>query len=125
MDGGADTVGSAHPDNKKSGTSTTRRMLERIQPPAARSEGRAWNRHHRPQVAIAGGHPSDVHLDWIVAAEPLEATLLQAAEELRLEGRLELADLIRETHLAPVRPSPPKFPRPSQPVNYGEASCRA
>jgi hypothetical protein len=51
---------------------------------------------HGSKVAVRRGHPPHVHGDRGGASEPLEPTLLEDAEEFRLEGGLELADLVEE-----------------------------
>src|SRR5262249_5600823 len=55
------------------------------------------------EVTVGGGHHAGVDLDRIRAADALEASLLQIAEQLRLELRGEIPDLVEEDRPAPRR----------------------
>ena len=48
------------------------------------------------QVAVRGGDDPDVDLARLRRAEPLDLAVLEDAQELRLEGGVELADLVEE-----------------------------
>ena len=48
------------------------------------------------QVLVRRGDHADVHLDALVAADPLELPLLEDAEQLGLHGRRDVADLVEE-----------------------------
>src|SRR6185369_6971922 len=52
--------------------------------------------HQRVQIAVRRRDPADVTVDRLVAADALEALLLEDAEELRLELGLQLCDLVEE-----------------------------
>jgi len=53
-------------------------------------------RHGLLQVLVGGRDDSDVHLDRGVAPDPRELPVLQDVEELGLERRVEIADLVEE-----------------------------
>src|SRR5258708_29057008 len=55
---------------------------------------------HRTQVTVRGSDPPDVHRDRRGSSEPFEATLLEDAEELRLEDGLELSYFVEEERSA-------------------------
>ena len=52
--------------------------------------------HHRLEVAVRGGDDADVDFDLLVAAKLGELRVLQHVEQLGLERRLHLADLVEE-----------------------------
>jgi hypothetical protein len=52
--------------------------------------------HQVREVGVRGGDHPGVHRDLPAAAEPLDPVVLQEAEELDLEGRRQLADLVEE-----------------------------
>jgi len=60
----------------------------------------AAGRHLAPQVAARGGDDARVHDERARAAQPLEAPVLEHAQELRLEPRREVADLVEEDRAA-------------------------
>ncbi len=51
---------------------------------------------HSREVAVRGRHEADVHANRPRAAQPLELLLLQNAEQLGLEFRRDVADLVEE-----------------------------
>ena len=51
---------------------------------------------HSRQVAVRGRHQAHVHLDRLRAAQALELLLLQHAEQLGLQLRRDVADLVEE-----------------------------
>ena len=50
--------------------------------------------HHLLEVAVRGRHDTHVHLDALVAPQLGELGVLQHVEQLRLQRRLHLADLV-------------------------------
>src|SRR5262249_58515036 len=48
------------------------------------------------EVLVGGGDQADVGLDGLVAAEALEALLLEQAQHLALDGGAHVADLVEE-----------------------------
>ena len=52
------------------------------------------------QVAIGSGDDAGVHRDSVVAADALEALFLHEAEELGLQGRTQVSDLVEEDSAA-------------------------
>src|SRR5690606_32634950 len=52
------------------------------------------------QVPVRGGDDADVHADVGGAADALETLLLEKTQQLRLEGRDHLADLVEEYRAA-------------------------
>ena len=52
--------------------------------------------HHRFEVAVGGGDDADVDVDRFVAAKLGELRVLQHVQQLGLERRLHLADLVEE-----------------------------
>ena len=53
-------------------------------------------RHHRLEIAIRGGDDADVHRDRLRPADPLDLLLLQAPEDLSLQRKRQVADLVEE-----------------------------
>ena len=62
------------------------------------AEGAAFDR--LGQVAIGRGDETDLRANHPVAAEPRELALLERAQELGLDRRRHLADLVEEQHAA-------------------------
>ncbi len=58
--------------------------------------------HHRLEVAVRGGQHAHIDLDRTVAAEARELAVLQHVQQLGLEGRRHVADLV-EHHRALLR----------------------
>src|SRR5439155_7220445 len=56
--------------------------------------------HRLLEVAVAGGDDPNVDPEVLGAADAFEGLLLQKAEELRLERRRHLADLVEESGAA-------------------------
>src|SRR5579883_21578 len=48
------------------------------------------------EVAVRGGEEADVHLDGMRAADAVDLALLDGAQQLRLEARVHLADLVEQ-----------------------------
>ena len=48
------------------------------------------------EVAIAGGHHADIHGDGFFAADPLEGAGFEDAEELGLDGQVDIRDLVEK-----------------------------
>jgi hypothetical protein len=72
--------------------------------------------HFLAEVAVSRGDDPDVHLDALVAPYPLEFALLKDPEQLGLQLRPEIADLI-EKYGAPVgdlQPPLAHFVRPRE-----------
>ena len=57
-------------------------------------------RHRLLQVAVGGENQAHVHLDRFVAADALELAFLQHTQQLGLECRRDLADLVQEQRAA-------------------------
>jgi hypothetical protein len=57
--------------------------------------------HRRRQVAIRGRHDPAVHFPRARAADPLEPPGLQEVQELGLQPRRDVADLVQERGAAP------------------------
>src|SRR5205823_4956224 len=53
-------------------------------------------RDQRGQVAVGGGDDPDVDVDGALTADPLEFALLQDPEQLELERRGDVADLVEQ-----------------------------
>ena len=57
-------------------------------------------RDHLLEVAVGRRDDADVDVDRLVAADALELALLQEAQQLHLDGRRDLADLVEEQRAA-------------------------
>ena len=56
--------------------------------------------HHLREVLVCGRYDPDVDLYGLIAADSLEAALLQDAQEFCLQGKLEFADFVKEYRAA-------------------------
>src|SRR5581483_448817 len=52
--------------------------------------------NHAGKVAVRGRHQPRVYLDGVVAAEPLELTLLQDPEQLRLQFQSDISNFVQK-----------------------------
>jgi hypothetical protein len=64
------------------------------------------------EVAVGGRDDAHVDLHGLVAADALELALLQHAQQLHLDGRGDLADLVEEERAAVGLLEAPLAPRP-------------
>src|ERR1700683_1039138 len=55
---------------------------------------------HRRKIVMRGGDDANVHLQRLVAADTLELTGLQYAQELRLQVDVEIANLVEKQRAA-------------------------
>ncbi len=76
---------------------------------------------HRSEVAMGGGDDPHVDMQLVLPADPLEAPILQNAQQAHLHGRRELANLIEEQGAA-VGALEPTFALSG---SAGEAAARA
>src|SRR5689334_8260444 len=60
----------------------------------------AMSRHLAQQVAVGRGDDAGIHMDSIFAAHPLETLLLDEAQELGLERRAQIGNLVEEDRAA-------------------------
>ena len=65
----------------------------------------------RFEVAVGGGHDAHVHGDGLLAAEPLQALLLQHPHQLDLRAKSHVADFIQEDGAAVGLLEPADAPR--------------
>ena len=56
--------------------------------------------HLRLQILVGGGDHAGVHPSGLATADPLDHTLLEKAQELHLEERAHLTDLVEEERAA-------------------------
>ena len=53
------------------------------------------------KIAMRSRHGAHIHGDWRISADPLDFTLFENAQELRLHGERHVANLVQEKCAAP------------------------